>query len=277
MLDAYRTTTAIYAALGLASGLDAQIILGNKGVLELRTGHLRAAATLLEGASVRERELAGDSAAVAAALGYYGRVLSLFRRDSQALAVLRGAVDMASRYAGAWSPVALQNSLFLGEAELLRGDSATARAALERLHAVALMQYGPAHVLTLRGELALASGDGAAARRNLPAIVAGLRRLGPSAEANLAEALQLLGEAQPLDAPNAEAPAALREALMLRTRSSTAGYGVALVRERLGEALAARKDTGARALLSQALSDLRSELGPDHPEVGRAQCALASL
>ena len=281
-LDAYHTASAIYAALGLGADLDAQIILGNTGTLELRTGHLQAAETLLKGAIDRERGLAGDSAAVAAALGYYGRALSLFRRDAAALAALHSAVSMAERYAGAASPVALQNGLFLGEAELATGDRAGAHAAFDKIRGTALAQYGAMHALTLRSRLALArlalaEGSSGAARGELSDIVSGLRRLGPAGEANLAEALQLLGEAQLLSAHAAEAPVALREALVLRTRSSTSGYDVAVARERLGEALSAARVPEAQPLLERALDELTSELGSQHPEVLRARQALAAL
>ena len=63
---------------------------------------------------------------------------------------------MAGRYAGAASPVALQNRLFLGEARLASGDARAAAATLSAAHEAALKQYGPAHVLTLRIQLALA-------------------------------------------------------------------------------------------------------------------------
>ena len=121
-LAAYRETSAIYQALGLGDGLDAQIILGNTGTLELRTGHLREAEPLLRSAFERERSLAGDSAAVAAAMGYYGKLLSITNRGTQAIATLREATALGARYAGASSPLALQNRLFLGEAQLGAGD-----------------------------------------------------------------------------------------------------------------------------------------------------------
>ena len=122
-LAAYRETSAIYQALGLGDGLDAQIVLGNTGTLELRTGHLREAEPLLRNAFERERALAGDSAAVAAAMGYYGKLLTITDRGPQAVATLREATALGERYAGANSPVALQNRLFLGEAQLWAGNA----------------------------------------------------------------------------------------------------------------------------------------------------------
>ena len=60
-LAAFRETTAIYKALGLDNELDAQVVLGNMGTLEVRTGHLRDAEGLLKDAFEHERALAGDS------------------------------------------------------------------------------------------------------------------------------------------------------------------------------------------------------------------------
>src|SRR6202011_6051726 len=70
-LAAYRETIDIYKALGLDGELDAQIIRGNMGTLEYRTGHLREAEGLLKSAYEHERALAGDSAAVSAVMGLY--------------------------------------------------------------------------------------------------------------------------------------------------------------------------------------------------------------
>jgi hypothetical protein len=146
-LAAYHETTAIYRALGLGDGLDAQIIIANTGTLELRSGHLREAQVLLQSAVERERLLAGDSAAVAAAMGYYGKVLLVTNRATAAIEVLRQASDLAVRYAGPSSPVALQNQLFLGEAQYAGGDTQAARLTLAAAHDAALGQYGAAHLL----------------------------------------------------------------------------------------------------------------------------------
>ncbi|MDE2049826.1 MAG: protein kinase, partial [Gammaproteobacteria bacterium] len=222
-LAAYRETSAIYRALGLGDGLDAQIILGNTGTLELRTGHLREAEPLLRNAFERERALAGDSAAVAAAMGYYGKLLSITNRGTQAVATLREAAALGERYAGTSSPLALQNRLFLGEAQLGAGDAADAIGTLEAVHTAALEQYGPSHVLTQRAALALArvdlaEGHADAARARLLQVVAALRRLGPQVEANLADALVALGETELSQSQPQKARAPLVEAVALRAK-----------------------------------------------------------
>ncbi|HEX4266770.1 MAG TPA: protein kinase [Steroidobacteraceae bacterium] len=281
-LAAYRETSAIYQALGLSDGLDAQIVLGNTGTLELRTGHLREAEPLLRDAFERERALAGDSAAVAAAMGYYGKLLTITNRGPEAVATLQEATSLGERYAGANSPLALQNRLFLGEAQLGAGDTADARATLEAGHSAALEQFGPAHVLTQRAALALADVDLAqghadVAQARLLQVVAALRPLGPQAEANLSEALVALGETDLTRGQPLEARAPLAEAVLLREKNGPQSWDLAEARERLGEALAALGDGGARPLLQQAADTLEVQLGANHPQTLRARRALQAM
>jgi eukaryotic-like serine/threonine-protein kinase len=282
-LAAYRKTSAIYQALGLGEGLDAQIILGNTGTLELRTGNLRDAEPLLRNAFQRERALAGDSAAVAAAMGYYGKLLTITDRGTQAVATLQEATALGERFAGASSPLALQNRLFLGEAQLGAGDAAAARATLEAVHGAALKQYGSSHMLTQRAALALARVDTVqnhadAALAQLLQVVAALRRLGPPAAANLSEALVALGETDLTRGQAQEARAPLAEAVLLREKDGLQSWDLAEARERLGEALAASGEGGrARPLLRQAASTLETQLGPNHPQTRRARHALQAI
>ena len=281
-LAAYRKTSAIYQALGLGDGLDAQIILGNTGTLELRTGHLREAEPLLRNAFERERALAGDSAAVAAAMGYYGKLLTITNRRTQSVATLQEAAALGAQYAGESSPLALQNRLFLGEAQLGAGDVTAARTTLQAVYDAALKQYGPSHVLTLRAALALASVDLAeghadAARTQLLQVVAALRRLGPQAEANLTDALVALGETELSRGQPQEARTPLAEAVLLRGKNGPQSWDLAEARERLGEALAALGDGGARALLQQAADTLETQLGANHPQTLRARRALRAM
>ena len=200
-LAAYRETLAIYRALGLGEELDAQIVLANTGTLEMRTGHLREAETTLKGAIEHERALAGNSAAVAAALGNYGKVLLLEGRPEQALPPLREATELGTRYAGKASPVAVQNRLFFGEAQLAAGDRATARATLTENYETAKAQYGAENPLTLCTELALArltiaEGHRSDAQTQLLGIIPALQRKGVEVQDELAEAQALLTDLQ---------------------------------------------------------------------------------
>jgi non-specific serine/threonine protein kinase/serine/threonine-protein kinase len=281
-LAAYRETSAIYQALGLGDGLDAQIVLGNTGTLELRTGHLREAEPLLKNAYERERALAGDSAAVAAAMGYYGKLLTITNRGRQAVATLREAAALGARYAGETSPLALQNRLFLGEAQLGTSDTSGARATLGAVYGAAFKQYGRSSVLTQRAALSLArvelaQGHADAARAQLQQAVTTLRQLGPQAEGNLSEALLALGETELTRGRPREARAPLMEAVELRAKNGPQSWDLAEARERLGEALAALRDGGARALLQQAASTLETQLGASHPDTLRAHRALQGM
>jgi eukaryotic-like serine/threonine-protein kinase len=202
-LEAYRETLSIYQALGLGGELDAQIVAGNMGVLEMRTGRLEEAETTLREAIQHQRALAGDSAAVAAALGNYGKLFLITGHPDQAVPILREATDIGTRYAGASSPVAVQNRLFLGQAQLATGDRVAALATLTADHDAALAQYGANNTWTLRTQLALArlaveEGHLSEARAQLNAIIPGLRANGVQTEDDLAEAVALLGQSPEL-------------------------------------------------------------------------------
>jgi non-specific serine/threonine protein kinase/serine/threonine-protein kinase len=281
-LAAYQETSAIYRALGLGDGLDAQIILANTGTMELRMGHLREAQTLLQGAIDRERLLAGDSAAVAAAMGYYGKVLLITNLTAAAVAELRIAHDLAVRYAGAASPVALQNQVFLGEAQLASGDAGTARVTLTQAHDAALAQYGETHLLSLRTELAVLQVEVSLrhyqdAALRLIAVVGRLKTLGVQAEAVRAQALETLGTAYLGEQRYSDAVAVLQEAVEIRVKNPTDIWELALAQERLGEALAGMGQGAAVNLLKNAARDLESQLGAGHPETLRATSALARM
>ncbi|HEY6924615.1 MAG TPA: tetratricopeptide repeat protein, partial [Steroidobacteraceae bacterium] len=202
-LDAYRETLSIYQALGMGNELDAQVVLANVGMLEMRTGQLQQAEATLRQAFQHQRALAGDSAAVAAALGNYGRVLVMTGRAAQAVPILQEATDIGTRYAGASSPVAVRNRLFLGQAQLALGDRVAARATLTADRDAAKAQYGPNSPLTLRPQLTLArlameEGHSAEAQAQLNAIIPGLRANGVQTTEDLAEALALLGQSPQL-------------------------------------------------------------------------------
>ncbi len=280
-LKAYYETTAIYRALGLGDGIDAQIIVANTGTLEMRAGHLRDAESLLKSSVERERALAGDSAAVAAAMSYYGRILAVTNRNEAGISVLRESVDMASRYAGPDSPVAIQARIFLGEALLLGGNQQAA-STLTEAHQTALAHYGAAHPLTLRTEIATAQlaasqGNNQAAQQQFAEAAAGLRKLGVQSAANLAMALEGLGSVDSALGRNSESVSLLREAVAIRERAPDDIWELAQAQERLGEALAASGSSEAPAVLKKASSDLESQLGANHPQTLRAKAALARL
>lgn len=279
-LKAYYETTAIYRALGLGDGIDAQIIVANTGTLEMRAGHLRDAESLLKSSVERERALAGDSAAVAAAMSYYGRILSITNRSEPAISVLRQAAEMAGRYAGPDSPVALQARIFLGEALLASAAQREAASILTQAYQAALAHYGAAHPLSLRAEIAVAqleAGEGnyQAAQPQLAEAALGLRKLGAQSAATLAMALESLGTVESAQGRNADAETNLREAVSIREQTPDDIWELAQARERLGEALAKSGSAEGSAMLKKASSDLESQLGSNHPQTLRAKAALA--
>ena len=278
-LKAYYETTAIYRALGLGDGLDAQIIVANTGTVEMRAGHLREAEALLKSSVERERALAGDSAAVAAAMSYYGRILSITNRNEPAVSILRSAAETAARYAGPDSPLALQARIFLGEALLAGGAQREAASTLQEGYQASLTHYGAAHPLTLRAEIAVAQlaaseGNYPLAERQLAEAASGLRKLGAQSAATLAMALEDLGSVESAQGRNADAETALKEAVSIREKTPDDIWELAQAQERLGEALARSGRPEAPALLRKASIDLEAQLGADHPQTLRAKAAL---
>ncbi|HVW69157.1 MAG TPA: protein kinase [Steroidobacteraceae bacterium] len=277
-LEAFQRTLSIYKALGLADELDAQIVLGNLGDLEMRTGHLRQGETMLATAIQHERALAGNSAAVAAALGYYGKLLSITNRAGDALPTLTEATNLGAQYTGPSSPLTVRNRLFLGEAQLAAGDLTAARSTLAANRQAAVAQYGASHALTLRTDLALArlaiaEGHGPEAQTQLVALIPLLRR-NAQLRNELAQALQSLGEVLAAEGQPRQGIAPLREAVLLDERSRDATWELQVARERLAEALEADGEAGARELLPAVCDSLKAQFGAAHPEVLRAEHAL---
>jgi eukaryotic-like serine/threonine-protein kinase len=243
-LDAYRETLTIYRALGLGDELDAQIVLGNMGIVEMRSGRASEAETMLTDAIQHQRALAGNSAAVAASLGYYGELLVITGRAAAALPVLSEATDIGARYAGRASPVAVQNRMFLGQAQLAAGDRVAARRTLTADHDAALAQYGPNNPWTLRTQLALArltmeEGHTTEIQDQLSSIIPALRAKGLQTIGDLAQALELQGELRITRGQANQAITSLREAVSLGERSGDAPWELAVARRHLAEALAA--------------------------------------
>ena len=281
-LEAYRSNLAIYEKLGQANDLDALIVLGNTGTLAFRTGHLREAEGLLKTAFEKQRELAGDSAAVAAAMGLYGAALAAQGRLAEALDALQPAVDMAAKFVGVASPLAIQDRLFLTEALTLSGNFARARELAEQNLALSTERFGPTGVLTLRvrlsqARIALEAGQAAASYSQFADLVEPLRKVGRPGVTLAAHALFGSGEALLAQDKAAAAVAPLRDAVALREQLLwPQSWELALARVRLGEALKRSSGVGSSALLTQGLADLSEQLGKDHPQVQRARRVLAT-
>ena len=281
-LDAYRANLAIYDKLGQADDLDALVVLGNTGTLAFRIGRLQEADEILKTAYIKQRERAGDSAAVAASMGLYGAVLTAQGRLAEALAVLQPAVDMAVRFVGVASPVAIQDRLFLTEALTLSGNLGKAREVAAQNLALATERFGAGGVLTLRVRLTIArieleAGHAEAAYTQFTDLVEPLRKVGKPGAPLAAHALYGSGEALLAQRKPAAAVAPLREAVELRQQLLWAqSWELALARARLGEALKASGGAGAAEVLNQSASDLAAQLGKDHAQTQRVRRVIAT-
>jgi tetratricopeptide (TPR) repeat protein/predicted Ser/Thr protein kinase len=220
-LIAYRKALAIQDVLHRTNDLDAQIMRGNMGMLALRYGQVAEAEELLRDSYRKQLELAGGSAAVSAAMGYYGLIRSMRGSHEEAISVLRTAVRMAGEFAGASSPVAVQNRLFLAEALDASGDTAAASEMLRENLAMAVAQFGQAHLLPLRirlvqARIAVRTGGVSGTDAELTALVAQFRKHGKAGQLPLGQALVLQGEWMLKRGQRREAVAPFTEALQLR-------------------------------------------------------------
>lgn len=283
-LAAYRQALRIYRQIGRGDDLEALVLLGNTGTLAFRTGRIREAQEILATAYRKQQATAGDSAAVAASMGLYGATLSLRGRTGEALPVLRDAVDMAVRFTGPASPLAVQDRQFLTEALAAAGEQGAARTTLAENLEIARRQFGSDHILTLRlqlaqARLALASGEPAAAQAQVAALLPALRKLGGQSAPWVAHAQVIASEALLALGRPGEAVAPLREAVALREKLLWDGsWELAEARARLGEALVLGGNAGDQEgtrLLERAEAALRAELGADHPQTLRTARALA--
>jgi len=279
-LEAYRKAIAIHHVLGRAEDLDALIMLANTGNLAHRLGRIAEAEKLLRDSFERQRASSGNSAAVSAAMGYYGSLLSLRRQHKEAQEVLQTAVGMAAEFAGPASPVAVANRLFLGEAQAAAGDNQNARATLQENLTLARQQLGDAHAVVLRTRLALArismgNGDAALVDAELEDLQKTLRKQGAPGILTLAQTLVAQGDAMLARQQAKAAVPFFTEAVQLREKLLwNQSWELAEARERLGEALTATGDSaGGAALLSKAVPVLEAQLGASHPLTVRARAA----
>jgi non-specific serine/threonine protein kinase/serine/threonine-protein kinase len=279
-LATYREALAIHERLGRAGEVDALILLANTGTLAYRTGRIREAEEILERAWRGQRAAAGDSAAVAAAMGLWGAAATVRGRAAEALAPLRESEAMAVRFTGEASPLAVQDRIFLADALAATGAREEAGKLLAKTLAIARERYGEPHLLSLRLRLALARLDLAAGRPTaavaaLDAILPPLAAAGPQGQAWAAHAHLARGDALSALGRVTEAAGSFEEAVRLRAALLWSGSAeLAQARARLGEARLAAGDAAGRTLLEGALPVLRAELGAEHDETRRAERAL---
>src|SRR5690606_18011152 len=116
-IEASRRAMGLWRALQLENGNDALNTLNNLAAAYFRNGDLEQSAAHFEQALTIRRALFGPSAATAALIGNYARVLQRRFEFDSALALIDEAEPMARDHAGRDSPLTL--SLMITRAELL--------------------------------------------------------------------------------------------------------------------------------------------------------------
>jgi eukaryotic-like serine/threonine-protein kinase len=275
-LAGYDRALAIYQQLGQSDNIDALVMMANRGTLALRFGRLAEATQMLRTAFEKQRAVAGDSAAVASAMGYYGSALTAAGRSADAVAVLKEATAIGERFGGADSPLTIHNRQFLAEALWFAGEHSTARTLIAQDLGVVRSRYGDAHPLTLLTRMDetrfnFLDGHPQEAKEEVQEVVRGYKKLAAQGQLGLAQALVLQGEILLAGPHSEEAIAPLTEAAQLRERLLwDQSWELAEARARLGEAHMIQGDARGRPLLEGAAAVLDSQLGSTHPETLRA-------
>lgn len=193
-IAASQRAMTLWRLLRLEHGNDALNTLNNLAAAYFRRGDLEDAAAHFRDALEVRRQLFGPSAATAALLGNYARVLQRLDARTDALTLVEEALPMALAHAGPVSPLTL--SLRITRAELLitHGRLSDAGGELDRLEAGAVAPG----MLQLRIALARAihlrdSGSLRSARDHLATLLATADDLGVQAEP-LREEIERLAE-----------------------------------------------------------------------------------
>jgi len=280
--QAYYETTAIYRALGLGDGIDAQIIVANTNPGNAR-GHLTGGGTSSEEFRRTERALAGDSAAVGRRpellrAGFLGH--EPMKRQSACCAKPR---DMAGRYTGPDSPVTIQARVFLGEAlwrtaRMAMPPACSSKLTMPRWRITASLILDVACRIAV-GLLAMSDGNNQLAEQQLTRAVAGLRKLGAKAPPRDGDGARRLGLGR-LRLKGAPRKPRLywREAgvRFAKRRRMTSGNWR---RRRSGWVRCSSKsgNAAAAAMLEKASTDLESQLAPIIRKQLRAKLRLAEF
>lgn len=181
-IEASTRALALWNDLQLESGNDALNTLNNLAAAHFRSGQLAQAAEYFEQALVIRRAAFGPSAATAALIGNYARVLQQRDERAAALELIEEAEPMAEAHAGPNSPLTL--SLRVTRAELLAAEGRpveadSALAALEQLETLpGSLQL---RVQLLRAGILADSGKREAAREHLRRAVEVADTLGDAA------------------------------------------------------------------------------------------------
>jgi len=153
---AFAAAELVWSALDLQHSSDALNTLNNWGAVELAAGQLEAAEPLLRQALALRREHFGASAATAALLNNYGKLLLRLDRFQEGRPVLEEAVDMAVRYAGVGSVHHVAALAGLAEARIGLDQAQAGRELAESALALSLANLGTGHPGVGMARLALA-------------------------------------------------------------------------------------------------------------------------
>ncbi|MES0873906.1 serine/threonine-protein kinase [Sinimarinibacterium thermocellulolyticum] len=181
----FEQASAIWAALRLDRSADALNTLNNWAAAEMRRQRPDAAVPVFERALNLRRELYPPSAALAALVNNLGKTLTQIDRADEALPLLREAVELGERYAGASSVLTVSARLGLADTLSALGEPDQAASELDSLAPLLRETYGEAHVLTAlldvsRARVAHSRGDLATALSRLDRAEVRLRDLGRS-------------------------------------------------------------------------------------------------
>jgi len=196
---------SVWEARRNTRGGDALNTLNNWAAVASRRGELDHAEQLYRQALETRRLLLAPSAALAALLSNYGKLMLQKDDPAAALPLLEEAVDLAQRYAGDKSPHLIAALSGLGDAQTRLGQLDQATATLNRAHALALAAAGPSHPLALmvgvaQVRLDAARGDTAAAATRLDQVEQGFSALGPAGRPYVLQVQQLRNSLKLADA-----------------------------------------------------------------------------
>lgn len=160
----------VWERLGLGSGNDALNTLNNLAAAQFRKGDLAAAEATFARALALRRQMYGPSAATAALIGNYGRVLQRLGRHEKALELAAEAEAMARSHAGPASPLTQALRVTHAESLVALARPAEARGVLGEFRDEA----NESLAANLRLRAALAEAEAAATEVDLPAAAAAL-------------------------------------------------------------------------------------------------------
>ncbi len=187
---------SVWEARRNTHGGDALNTLNNWAAVASRRGELDHAEQLYRQALETRRTLLAPSAALAALLSNYGKLMLQKNDANAALPLLEEAVELAQRYAGDRSPHLIAALSGLGDAHTRRGELDRADTVLIRAQELALAATGPTHPLSLmvgvaQVRLDAARHDTAAAAARLDRVEQGFQAMGPAGQPYVQQVRQL--------------------------------------------------------------------------------------